>query len=142
MGCIIAFPSSDIPHTMLTPYRCLYPSSDIPHTMLTLFQLFTLDQWYNIYRDLIKISDPAASLIYILVWIGIGSFVFRNLFVGIMGEWVVCIRLLPSFFVYTYTTTVKPPNKGHASTVKPPNKGHAGTVKPLNKGHAILSFKL
>lgn len=53
--------------------------------MLTLFQLFTLDQWYDIYRDVVKISDPIISLLYIIIWIGIGSFVFRNLFVGIMG---------------------------------------------------------
>ena len=59
--------------------------------MLTLFQLFTLDQWYNIYRDLIKISNPISSLIYILVWIGIGSFIFRNLFVGIMGKSKCCV---------------------------------------------------
>lgn len=53
--------------------------------MMTLFQLFTLDQWYNIYQDVVKISDPVVTLLYILIWIGIGSFIFRNLFVGIMG---------------------------------------------------------
>lgn len=53
--------------------------------MLTLFQLFTLDAWYTIYQDVTKISDPVVTLFYILIWIGIGSFVFRNLFVGIMG---------------------------------------------------------
>jgi cation channel sperm-associated protein 2 len=58
--------------------------------MLTLFQLFTLDQWYNIYQSVSKISDPVATLFYILIWIGIGSFVFRNLFVGIMGMRVMC----------------------------------------------------
>ena len=54
--------------------------------MITLFQLFTLDQWYKIYNDLIKVSSVAFTCVYILLWVWIGSFVFRNLFVGIMGE--------------------------------------------------------
>ena len=54
--------------------------------MITLFQLFTLDQWYKIYNDLIKVSSVAFTCTYILLWVWIGSFVFRNLFVGIMGE--------------------------------------------------------
>ena len=55
--------------------------------MITLFQLFTLDQWYKIYNDLTKVSSVAFTCIYILLWVWIGSFVFRNLFVGIMGEY-------------------------------------------------------
>ena len=57
--------------------------------MLTLFQLFTLDQWYDIYKEVSEISDPIVSIIYILFWILIGSFVFRNLFVGIMGRLII-----------------------------------------------------
>ena len=56
--------------------------------MITLFQLFTLDQWYKIYNDLIKVSNVAFTCTYILMWVWVGSFVFRNLFVGIMGmQW-------------------------------------------------------
>ena len=55
--------------------------------MITLFQLFTLDQWYKIYNDLTKVSNVAFTCTYILLWVWIGSFVFRNLFVGIMGEY-------------------------------------------------------
>ena len=54
--------------------------------MITLFQLFTLDQWYKIYNDLIKVSNVTFTCIYILMWVWVGSFVFRNLFVGIMGK--------------------------------------------------------
>ncbi len=53
---------------------------------ITLFQLFTLDQWYRIYNDLIKVIHPAFACTYILLWVWIGAFLFRNLFVGIMGE--------------------------------------------------------
>ena len=55
--------------------------------MVTLFQLFTLDQWYNIYLDVSKVMNPVAVLFYILVWIAIGSFVFRSLIIGIMGNY-------------------------------------------------------
>jgi cation channel sperm-associated protein 2 len=52
--------------------------------MIILFQLFTLDQWLNIYVKLSSIAGPVLTTFYILLWIWIGSFVFRNLFVGIM----------------------------------------------------------
>ena len=64
--------------------------------MITLFQLFTLDQWYKIYNDLTKVSSVAFTCIYILLWVWIGSFVFRNLFVGIMGEYATFKGLLYS----------------------------------------------
>lgn len=62
------------------------PFSSLPNAMITLFQLFTLDQWYKIYNDLTKVSNVAITLTYILLWVWIGSFLFRNLFVGIMGQ--------------------------------------------------------
>ncbi len=52
---------------------------------ITLFQIFTLDQWYVIYNDLIKVIHPVFACTYILLWVWIGAFLFRNLFVGIMG---------------------------------------------------------
>ena len=61
--------------------------SSLLNAMITLFQLFTLDQWYKIYNDLTKVSSVAFTCTYILLWVWIGSFVFRNLFVGIMGEY-------------------------------------------------------
>ncbi|CAH1795210.1 unnamed protein product, partial [Owenia fusiformis] len=58
--------------------------STIPHCLITLFQLLTLDHWYDIMSDITKVADPAFSAFYIIVWICIGSFIFRNIFVGIM----------------------------------------------------------
>lgn len=56
----------------------------LPRAMITLFQLFTLDQWYKLLNDMWKVMDPMLTLGYIMLWICIGSFIFRNIFVGIM----------------------------------------------------------
>ena len=60
--------------------------SSLPNAMLTLFQLFTLDQWVQIYSDLVEVSNQAVTSTYILLWVWVGAFLFRNLFVGIMGQ--------------------------------------------------------
>ncbi|KAJ8029473.1 Cation channel sperm-associated protein 2 [Holothuria leucospilota] len=57
---------------------------NLPRAMITLFQLFTLDQWYKLLNDMWKVMDPMLTLGYIMLWICIGSFIFRNIFVGIM----------------------------------------------------------
>ena len=54
--------------------------------MLTLFQLFTLDQWVQIYSNLAAVSNHIFTGIYIVLWVWVGAFLFRNLFVGVMGE--------------------------------------------------------
>ncbi|PIK56711.1 putative cation channel sperm-associated protein 2-like [Apostichopus japonicus] len=56
----------------------------LPRAMITLFQLFTLDQWYKLLNDMWKVMDSMIPLGYIILWICIGSFIFRNVFVGIM----------------------------------------------------------
>lgn len=60
--------------------------STLGNALVTLFQLFTLDHWYDILRDLIKVADAITAKIYIILWICIGAFIFRNIFAGIMGE--------------------------------------------------------
>ncbi|XP_020382095.1 cation channel sperm-associated protein 2-like [Rhincodon typus] len=66
----------------------IYHSSfrDILHTLQTLFQLFTMDHWYALLTDIWQVEeiDTIASGIYIMLWILIGSFIFRNIIVGIM----------------------------------------------------------
>ncbi|XP_032906080.1 cation channel sperm-associated protein 2 isoform X1 [Amblyraja radiata] len=59
---------------------------NILHTLQTLFQLFTLDHWHALLIDIWKVDevDKIASGIYIIFWILIGSFIFRNIIVGIM----------------------------------------------------------
>ena len=58
--------------------------ASIDNALVTLFQLFTLDHWLDIYKDVTMISNSWFSGLYIILWIFIGSFVFRNIFVGIM----------------------------------------------------------
>ncbi|XP_062921163.1 cation channel sperm-associated protein 2-like, partial [Mobula hypostoma] len=59
---------------------------DIPHTLQTLFQLFTLDHWHSLFLDILEVDevDKVAGSIYIIFWILIGAFIFRNIIVGIM----------------------------------------------------------
>ncbi|XP_071964703.1 cation channel sperm-associated protein 2-like isoform X2 [Antedon mediterranea] len=57
---------------------------NLGRAMITLFQLFTLDQWHRVLTDIWKVSDKFFTTFYIILWICIGSFIFRNIFVGIM----------------------------------------------------------
>jgi hypothetical protein len=55
--------------------------------MVTLFQLFTLDKWYNLLGSLSAgMGSGVIPVIFVLIWILLGSFIFRNIFVGVMGE--------------------------------------------------------
>lgn len=85
-------------HTILCIHSETTLYSSLLAVVITLFQLFTLDQWYNIYNDLIKVIHPFFAATYMLLWVWIGSFVFRNLFVGIMGMFVCttvsCVHLI------------------------------------------------
>ncbi|CAB3985670.1 cation channel sperm-associated 2-like [Paramuricea clavata] len=58
--------------------------STLKNAFITLFQLFTLDHWFEILNDMVKAVNPIVAKIYILLWICIGAFVFRNIFAGIM----------------------------------------------------------
>ncbi len=52
---------------------------------MTTFQLLTFDDWLNISADLTKKINSAVVYIYIISWVFLGGFVFRNVFVGVMG---------------------------------------------------------
>ncbi|KAJ3220425.1 Cation channel sperm-associated protein 2 [Clydaea vesicula] len=45
--------------------------------LMCLFQLLTLDKWDNV-------TNPVLSYIYIISWVFLGSFIFRNIFIGVM----------------------------------------------------------
>ncbi|XP_070296196.1 cation channel sperm-associated protein 2 [Salvelinus sp. IW2-2015] len=59
---------------------------DIYNSFITLFILFTMDHWYALLADTRKVPelDKGICGLYIILWLLIGSFVFRNIFVGIM----------------------------------------------------------
>jgi len=58
--------------------------SNLPNTFVTLFQLFTLDQWYDVIEDTAEVMGLGYPCAYCLTWILLGSFIFRNIFVGVM----------------------------------------------------------
>ncbi|CAD5110640.1 DgyrCDS24 [Dimorphilus gyrociliatus] len=62
--------------------------SSMLNALLTLWQIFTLDQWLKIYNDIQKVTVEKTTnwlwSAYIIFWILIGSFVFQNIFAGIM----------------------------------------------------------
>ncbi|KAL3895475.1 MAG: hypothetical protein SGCHY_004678 [Lobulomycetales sp.] len=58
--------------------------SNIASIMQALFQLLTLDKWDLINRDIAKVADPALTYIYVISWVFLGSFIFRNIFIGVM----------------------------------------------------------
>jgi cation channel sperm-associated protein 2 len=53
---------------------------------MSLFQLMTLDAWDPINKDLYRVVDPVWSQLYIISWVWLGAFIFRNIFVGVMGS--------------------------------------------------------
>uniref|UniRef100_A0A8D0HA00 Cation channel sperm associated 2 n=1 Tax=Sphenodon punctatus TaxID=8508 RepID=A0A8D0HA00_SPHPU len=59
---------------------------DLANSPVTVFILFTTDHWYTLLQDTWKIPEMnrAISGFYIIIWLLIGSFVFRNIFVAIM----------------------------------------------------------
>ncbi|XP_067412152.1 cation channel sperm-associated protein 2, partial [Emydura macquarii macquarii] len=59
---------------------------DLPNAFVTLFILFTMDHWYALLQDTWKIPEmnKVISGLYIILWLLIGSFMFRNIFVAIM----------------------------------------------------------
>jgi len=57
---------------------------NIASIIQALFQLLTLDKWDMINRDLAKVADPSFSYLYIISWVFLGSFIFRNIFIGVM----------------------------------------------------------
>lgn len=79
--------------------------SDLVTVFGVLFQLLTLDNWYDVANDLLKVTDPVTTWIYLILWIWLGAFIFKNIFVGVMGAFnfshminvKCCIALLTEF---------------------------------------------
>mmetsp|Transcript_42260 Transcript_42260/g.68537 ORF Transcript_42260/g.68537 Transcript_42260/m.68537 type:complete len:461 (-) Transcript_42260:161-1543(-) len=59
--------------------------SNLLNAFLSLFQLLTLDQWYNIANEISShTAIPIISLAFFVTWVWIGAFIFRNIFIGVM----------------------------------------------------------
>eukprot|EP01029_Cantina_marsupialis_P023209 TRINITY_DN575195_c1_g2_i1.p1 TRINITY_DN575195_c1_g2~~TRINITY_DN575195_c1_g2_i1.p1 ORF type:complete len:455 (-),score=72.32 TRINITY_DN575195_c1_g2_i1:208-1572(-) len=57
---------------------------DVGKAFLSLFQLLTLDQWYSIERDIGQSVSRWITIPFFCIWVWLGAFVFRNVFVGVM----------------------------------------------------------
>lgn len=53
---------------------------------MTLFQIMTLDSWSKINAEFLRYNNPFLTNFYAISWIIVGSFVFKNLVVSIMGN--------------------------------------------------------
>jgi cation channel sperm-associated protein 2 len=60
--------------------------SDLGGAFQLLFQVLTLDSWEDFVNDAKTRMDPFFVYVYILMWVWIGAFIFKNVFVGVMGK--------------------------------------------------------
>nr|XP_045013200.1 cation channel sperm-associated protein 2 [Jaculus jaculus] len=60
--------------------------SDLLNSLVTVFILFTLDHWYAILQDIWKVPESSRvfSSIYVILWLLLGSIIFRNIIVAMM----------------------------------------------------------
>ncbi|XP_077795401.1 cation channel sperm-associated protein 2 isoform X6 [Macaca mulatta] len=62
--------------------------SDLPNSLVTVFILFTLDHWYALLQDVWKVREVSRlfSSIYFILWLLLGSIIFRSIIVAMMGH--------------------------------------------------------
>ncbi|ERE70869.1 cation channel sperm-associated protein 2 [Cricetulus griseus] len=62
--------------------------SDLLNSLVTVFILFTLDHWYALLQDVWKVPEASRvfSSIYVILWLLLGSIIFRNIIVAMMGD--------------------------------------------------------
>uniref|UniRef100_A0A2R8ZG29 Cation channel sperm associated 2 n=1 Tax=Pan paniscus TaxID=9597 RepID=A0A2R8ZG29_PANPA len=60
--------------------------SDLPNSLVTVFILFTLDHWYALLQDVWKVPEVSRifSSIYFILWLLLGSIIFRGIIVAMM----------------------------------------------------------
>uniref|UniRef100_A0A2I3HJS6 Cation channel sperm-associated protein 2 n=1 Tax=Nomascus leucogenys TaxID=61853 RepID=A0A2I3HJS6_NOMLE len=60
--------------------------SDLPNSLVTVFILFTLDHWYALLQDVWKVPEVSLifSSIYFILWLLLGSIIFRSIIVAMM----------------------------------------------------------
>uniref|UniRef100_A0A4X2KE56 Cation channel sperm-associated protein 2 n=1 Tax=Vombatus ursinus TaxID=29139 RepID=A0A4X2KE56_VOMUR len=60
--------------------------TDVPNSLVTVFILFTLDHWYALLQDAWRVPalSKAFSSLYVILWLLLGSIIFRNIIVAMM----------------------------------------------------------
>ncbi|XP_032199421.1 cation channel sperm-associated protein 2 isoform X2 [Mustela erminea] len=75
-------------YTRSTRQDLEYPMffSDLLNSLVTVFILFTMDHWYALLQDIWKVPEVsrAFSSIYVILWLLLGSIIFRNIIVAMM----------------------------------------------------------
>jgi cation channel sperm-associated protein 2 len=60
-----------------------------------------LDHWYDLLRETADVMNGwTIPCLYILSWILLGSFIFRNIFVGVMGNFII-LKLNIQIYIHT-----------------------------------------
>ncbi|XP_020864897.1 cation channel sperm-associated protein 2 isoform X1 [Phascolarctos cinereus] len=59
---------------------------NMPNSLVTVFILFTLDHWYALLQDAWRVPalSKAFSSLYVILWLLLGSIIFRNIIVAMM----------------------------------------------------------
>lgn len=60
--------------------------TDVGSGLQGLFQLLTMDRWDDMNRDFAQVADPFWSYTFVISWVFLGAFIFRNIFIGVMGK--------------------------------------------------------
>lgn len=70
------------PESRYTPHW-----QNLASAMLGLFQVVTYDHWYDHLREVMQLTAGWIAIPYFLLWLILGGFIFRNIFVGIMVQY-------------------------------------------------------
>ncbi|KAL0218628.1 hypothetical protein P9112_004281 [Eukaryota sp. TZLM1-RC] len=66
------------------PRRYQYKFQSLPNAFLAVFQIFTFDQWFHVMNDIMNDVPQAIVVLYFLSWIWLGSFIIRNVVIGLI----------------------------------------------------------
>ncbi|KAL0233190.1 hypothetical protein GEMRC1_011935 [Eukaryota sp. GEM-RC1] len=66
------------------PRRYQYKFQSLPNSFLAVFQIFTFDQWFHVMNDVKNDVHPAIVIVYWMSWIWLGSFIIRNVVIGVI----------------------------------------------------------
>lgn len=69
-------------------YTHLFFFRDMLNSLVTVFILFTMDHWYALLQDTWKVPEVSHtfSSIYVILCLLLGSIIFRNIIVAMMGK--------------------------------------------------------
>ncbi|CAG7818997.1 unnamed protein product [Allacma fusca] len=70
--------------THITNLYYVHRFENLGFACLTLFQIFTIDHWFPILTELMQVMDARVACVYILTWLLLGTFIFKNIFAGVM----------------------------------------------------------